>query len=217
MFSGAVFIQQALGWNIYVAVIALLCITALYTVTGGFLGPNGRTRYGSVSHGTRVAYAREAASFPPTAQNLWSSLPLLCSAALLLHCYSGANHKLQHSTHRRQTPSSPCLQLMLFKRRIDLDWEEQERGRQAQREADEKEKVVIYEDENEHGDKSITMKIIGWFCGINDTQAPEPTEEVTEASKQLPDISKHTVWKNLVNANALIMMSVVVYCWGFYA
>uniref|UniRef100_A0A671UJ14 Sodium/glucose cotransporter 2 n=1 Tax=Sparus aurata TaxID=8175 RepID=A0A671UJ14_SPAAU len=35
MFSGAVFIQQALGWNIYVAVITLLLITALYTVTGG--------------------------------------------------------------------------------------------------------------------------------------------------------------------------------------
>lgn len=34
MFSGAVFIQQALGWNIYIAVIALLLITALYTVTG---------------------------------------------------------------------------------------------------------------------------------------------------------------------------------------
>lgn len=34
MFSGAVFIQQALGWNIYIAVIALLSITALYTVTG---------------------------------------------------------------------------------------------------------------------------------------------------------------------------------------
>uniref|UniRef100_A0A672J3E2 Solute carrier family 5 member 2 n=1 Tax=Salarias fasciatus TaxID=181472 RepID=A0A672J3E2_SALFA len=35
MFSGAVFIQQALGLNIYVAVISLLSITALYTVTGG--------------------------------------------------------------------------------------------------------------------------------------------------------------------------------------
>ncbi|XP_061574984.1 sodium/glucose cotransporter 2 [Cololabis saira] len=35
MFSGAVFIQQALGWNIYIAVVALLLITALYTVTGG--------------------------------------------------------------------------------------------------------------------------------------------------------------------------------------
>lgn len=34
MFSGAVFIQQALGWNIYVAVISLLLITALYTITG---------------------------------------------------------------------------------------------------------------------------------------------------------------------------------------
>ncbi|XP_074854310.1 sodium/glucose cotransporter 2 isoform X5 [Carettochelys insculpta] len=33
MFSGAVFIQQALGWDIYVAVIALLIITAIYTVT----------------------------------------------------------------------------------------------------------------------------------------------------------------------------------------
>lgn len=34
MFSGAVFIQQALGLNIYVAIIALLVITALYTITG---------------------------------------------------------------------------------------------------------------------------------------------------------------------------------------
>lgn len=34
MFSGAVFIQQALGWNIYASVIALLGITMIYTVTG---------------------------------------------------------------------------------------------------------------------------------------------------------------------------------------
>ncbi|XP_066433230.1 sodium/glucose cotransporter 2 [Eleutherodactylus coqui] len=35
MFSGAVFIQVALGWNIYLSVIALLIITTIYTVTGG--------------------------------------------------------------------------------------------------------------------------------------------------------------------------------------
>ncbi|XP_060748248.1 sodium/myo-inositol cotransporter 2 [Tachysurus vachellii] len=35
MYAGAVFIQQALGWNIYLAVILLLVITALYTVSGG--------------------------------------------------------------------------------------------------------------------------------------------------------------------------------------
>uniref|UniRef100_A0A4W5K771 Solute carrier family 5 member 1 n=1 Tax=Hucho hucho TaxID=62062 RepID=A0A4W5K771_9TELE len=34
MFSGAIFINQALGLNIYLAVILLLSITALYTVTG---------------------------------------------------------------------------------------------------------------------------------------------------------------------------------------
>ncbi|KAG2470706.1 SC5A1 protein, partial [Polypterus senegalus] len=35
MFSGAIFIQQALGLDIYLAVFLLLLITALYTVTGG--------------------------------------------------------------------------------------------------------------------------------------------------------------------------------------
>ncbi|XP_078506730.1 sodium/glucose cotransporter 2 [Lissotriton helveticus] len=35
MFSGAIFIREALGWDIYVSVIALLGITTIYTVTGG--------------------------------------------------------------------------------------------------------------------------------------------------------------------------------------
>ncbi|XP_058600410.1 sodium/glucose cotransporter 2 isoform X2 [Onychostoma macrolepis] len=102
--------------------------------------------------------------------------------------------------------------------RVDLDWEDEERGRKARRAADEKKKVLTEEDQIERGDRSIMMKIIGWFCGISDTQAPEPTEEeVTEASKQLPDISEVPLWKYLVNANALIMMSVAVYFWGYYA
>ncbi|XP_041452954.1 sodium/glucose cotransporter 4-like [Lytechinus variegatus] len=35
LYSGALFIQQALGWNLYVSIFSLLAITALYTVTGG--------------------------------------------------------------------------------------------------------------------------------------------------------------------------------------
>ncbi|KAM3599555.1 uncharacterized protein V6R79_007871 [Siganus canaliculatus] len=35
MLSGAIFINQAIGLNIYIAVIALLLITAVYTITGG--------------------------------------------------------------------------------------------------------------------------------------------------------------------------------------
>ncbi|KAM9211246.1 LOW QUALITY PROTEIN: sodium/glucose cotransporter 2-like [Leptosomus discolor] len=35
MYSGAIFIREALGWDLYAAVGALLAVTALYTVTGG--------------------------------------------------------------------------------------------------------------------------------------------------------------------------------------
>ncbi|XP_068779325.1 sodium/glucose cotransporter 2-like [Struthio camelus] len=35
MYSGALFIQEALGWDLYVSVGALLGVTAVYTVTGG--------------------------------------------------------------------------------------------------------------------------------------------------------------------------------------
>ncbi|XP_070571733.1 sodium/glucose cotransporter 4-like isoform X2 [Ptychodera flava] len=35
MFAGALFIQQALGWNLYLAIVIILAITALYTVLGG--------------------------------------------------------------------------------------------------------------------------------------------------------------------------------------
>ncbi|XP_039266411.2 sodium/glucose cotransporter 1-like [Styela clava] len=35
LFAGAIFIQEALGWNLYLAMVLLLSITALYTVTGG--------------------------------------------------------------------------------------------------------------------------------------------------------------------------------------
>lgn len=39
MYAGALFIQLALRWNIYLAVVLLLSITALYTVAGELLRP----------------------------------------------------------------------------------------------------------------------------------------------------------------------------------
>ena len=35
LFSGALFIQQALDWNIWLSIVLLLTATALCTVTGG--------------------------------------------------------------------------------------------------------------------------------------------------------------------------------------
>lgn len=34
MYAGALFIQLALQWNIYIAVVVLLSITAVYTIAG---------------------------------------------------------------------------------------------------------------------------------------------------------------------------------------
>lgn len=66
--------------------------------------------------------------------------------------------------------------------------------------------------------QSALSRLIGWFCGVGGTQAPEPTEEeVTEASKQLPDIQEHPVWRYVVDANALVMMCVAIFFWGYYA
>uniref|UniRef100_A0A8C7HL97 Solute carrier family 5 member 2 n=1 Tax=Oncorhynchus kisutch TaxID=8019 RepID=A0A8C7HL97_ONCKI len=55
--------------------------------------------------------------------------------------------------------------------------------------------------------------LIGWFCGISSSQA-QSSQEVTEASKVLPDISEEPFWKNVVDANALVMMAVAWDQWG---
>uniref|UniRef100_A0A4W4GQ33 Sodium/glucose cotransporter 2 n=1 Tax=Electrophorus electricus TaxID=8005 RepID=A0A4W4GQ33_ELEEL len=68
-----------------------------------------------------------------------------------------------------------------------------------------------------NGTKSGLIRLIDWFCGLSGSQSSESTEEVAERPKQLPDISEDLVWKHFVNANALIMMAVAVYFWGFYA
>lgn len=34
IFSGALFIQMALGWNLYLSTVTLLVVTAVYTITG---------------------------------------------------------------------------------------------------------------------------------------------------------------------------------------
>ena len=35
MYSGALFIQQSVGWNLYVSIFGLLALTGICTLTGG--------------------------------------------------------------------------------------------------------------------------------------------------------------------------------------
>ena len=50
------------------------------------------------------------------------------------------------------------------------------------------------------------------------SQTPEHTDqEVAEAPEELPDISEDPMWKHCVDANAIIMMAVAVFMWGYFA
>lgn len=45
----------------------------------------------------------------------------------------------------------------------------------------------------------------------------EEPEELENQEQQMPDISEDPVWKYTVDANALIMMAVAVFMWGYFA
>ncbi|KAK2489022.1 hypothetical protein MC885_010790 [Smutsia gigantea] len=60
-----------------------------------------------------------------------------------------------------------------------------------------------------------------WFCGISRGEAGSPQlptqEEVAAAARRLEDISEDPSWARVVNLNALLMMAVAMFLWGFYA
>lgn len=60
-----------------------------------------------------------------------------------------------------------------------------------------------------------------WFCGMSSSRegrVPLPTQEEAAASaRRLEDISEHPSWARVVNLNALLMMAVATFLWGFYA
>ncbi|EDM17183.1 solute carrier family 5 (sodium/glucose cotransporter), member 2, isoform CRA_a [Rattus norvegicus] len=59
-----------------------------------------------------------------------------------------------------------------------------------------------------------------WFCGMSKSGSGSPpptTEEVAATTRRLEDISEDPSWARVVNLNALLMMTVAVFLWGFYA
>lgn len=64
-------------------------------------------------------------------------------------------------------------------------------------------------------EESGICRLVGWFCGtgrskVHDQGRPEEPEK-------MPDISEDPVWKYTVDTNALVMMTVAVFMWGYYA
>lgn len=62
--------------------------------------------------------------------------------------------------------------------------------------------------------KSGICSLVGRLCG-GGSQAQE--QDTPEAPEKLHDISEDPVWKYTVDSNALIMMAVAVFMWGYYA
>jgi hypothetical protein len=73
--------------------------------------------------------------------------------------------------------------------------------------------------ESQSADPGPFYRCLLWFCGMNSGRAgsPPPPTEATEAARRLEDISEDPRWTRVVNLNALLMMIVAVFLWGFYA
>uniref|UniRef100_A0A8C5RFT2 Solute carrier family 5 member 2 n=1 Tax=Laticauda laticaudata TaxID=8630 RepID=A0A8C5RFT2_LATLA len=61
---------------------------------------------------------------------------------------------------------------------------------------------------------------LAWFCGMNSGSPKEPElnpEEKDKDLQHLAGITEHTLWKQVVNINAVIMMALAIFMWAFYA
>ncbi|KAI1881923.1 hypothetical protein AGOR_G00244470 [Albula goreensis] len=72
-------------------------------------------------------------------------------------------------------------------------------------------------DEN-HEEPSGCRKAYNWFCGFEEKRnTPKlSAEEQAELQKKLTDTSENPMWRNVVNANAVILLTVAVFFHGFF-
>uniref|UniRef100_A0A4W3GZI7 Sodium/glucose cotransporter 1 n=1 Tax=Callorhinchus milii TaxID=7868 RepID=A0A4W3GZI7_CALMI len=73
------------------------------------------------------------------------------------------------------------------------------------------------DEESEPREVGMCRKAYNWFCGFED-KGPKLSKEEQEAIQQkLTDTSEDPLWRNVVNINAIILLSVCVFFWAFYA
>ncbi|XP_057211789.1 sodium/glucose cotransporter 4 isoform X8 [Triplophysa rosa] len=57
-----------------------------------------------------------------------------------------------------------------------------------------------------------------WLCGISNVAKPEMSEEEQKAlEKKLTNIEEHHTWKTVSNINAIILLTINVFLWGYFA
>lgn len=56
------------------------------------------------------------------------------------------------------------------------------------------------------------------FCGLEQQKTAKlSAEEQAELEKKLTDTTEAPLWRNVANANAILLLCVAVFCHGFFA
>ncbi|XP_015245625.1 PREDICTED: sodium/glucose cotransporter 2 isoform X2 [Cyprinodon variegatus] len=99
--------------------------------------------------------------------------------------------------------------------REDLDWEQEEHARRARKDARERARERANASTAEGDKKSGICRLVGGFCGLSG--GPQAEEAAEDLEPQMPDIRENRGWKHIVDSNALIMMAVAAFMWGYFA
>ncbi|NXJ94554.1 SC5A1 protein, partial [Corythaixoides concolor] len=93
--------------------------------------------------------------------------------------------------------------------RIDLDADEQDKAYEKDEES------VNEENEEEPG---CLRKAYNWFCGLDQKKEPKLSKEEEEAlKKKLTDTREEPLWRNVMNINGIILLTVAVFCHAYFA
>lgn len=75
--------------------------------------------------------------------------------------------------------------------------------------------LPVYEESEE--EQGCLKKAYNWFCGL-EQKGPKLSKEEEEALKRkLTDTSEVPLWRNVVNINGILLLTVAVFCHAFFA
>ncbi|XP_030236737.1 sodium/glucose cotransporter 2 isoform X2 [Gadus morhua] len=190
---------------------------------GAFWGLMGGLAMGLCRMVPEFWFGTGSCLFPSACPPVICGVHYLYFAVLLFLCTSVLVLLVSYST---EPLNAQHLHRLVFslrhskEEREDLDWKEEERRKTRRREVEQRKREKAESDPAARRKvKSGIRRLIGWFCGMDGgSQTPEHTDqEVAEAPEELPDISEDPMWKHCVDANAIIMMAVAVFMWGYFA
>ncbi|KAI4876344.1 hypothetical protein NFI96_017809, partial [Prochilodus magdalenae] len=81
----------------------------------------------------------------------------------------------------------------------------------------EKEDSSSLDEDDVKAEPRCWKKAYNWFCGFDQKKAPKLSEEEeAELKKQLTDTSERPLWRNVVNANAIVLLTICVFFHGYF-